>query len=82
MRNIRSRNYPTILTKIENINKKEVDFSEMNQIWLLSEKITTASNKILKFSKNTKKTFKFFQPKTKNIYLLYRKEIRQETSLE
>ena len=56
MRNIRSRNYPTILTKIENISKKEVEFSEMNQIWLLSEKITTASNKILKFSKNAKKT--------------------------
>lgn len=31
MRNIRSRNYPTILTKIENINKKEAEFSEMNQ---------------------------------------------------
>ena len=32
MRNIRSRNYPTILTKIEKINKKEVEFSKMNQI--------------------------------------------------
>lgn len=33
MRNIRSRNYPTILTKIENINEKEVKFSKMNQIY-------------------------------------------------